>query len=88
MARYAENLPLSAGTPRNAPLRIIHFCGAPQKSEVGSAWPKTTDDDRDFLSLTFDFPGLAAPVYAILIKDLEGDGYSAYWSRNKKPVFE
>ena len=55
---------------------------------MGSAWPKTTDDDRDYLSLTFDFPGLAAPVYAILIKDLEGDGYSAYWSRNKKPVFE
>ena len=58
------------------------------RSEIGSAWPKTTDDDRDYLSLTFDFPGLVAPVYAILIKDLDGDGYSAYWSRSKKPVFE
>ena len=58
------------------------------RSEVGSAWPKSTDDDRDYLSLTFDFPGLVAPVYAILIKDTEGDGYSAYWSRSKKPVFE
>jgi uncharacterized protein (DUF736 family) len=58
------------------------------RSEVGSAWQKTTADDRDYLSLTFDFPGLVAPVYAILIKDLEGDGYSAYWSRSKKVVFE
>jgi len=37
---------------------------------------------------TFDFPGLVAPVYVILIKDPEGYGYSAHWSRNKKPVFE
>lgn len=58
------------------------------RSEIGSAWPKTTDDDRDYLSLTFDFPGLVAPVYAILIKDKDGDGYSAYWSRSKKVVFE
>jgi uncharacterized protein (DUF736 family) len=58
------------------------------RSEIGSGWPKTTEDDRDYLSLTFDFPGLVAPVYAILIRDLEGDGFSAYWSRSKKPVFE
>ena len=58
------------------------------RSEIGQGWPKTTDDDRDYLSLTFDFPGLVAPVYAILIKDPEGDGYSAYWSRSKQPVFE
>jgi uncharacterized protein (DUF736 family) len=58
------------------------------RSEIGSAWPKTTNDDRDYLSLTFDFPGLTAPVYAILIKDPESDGWSAFWSRSKKPVFE
>jgi len=57
-------------------------------AEIGSAWPKTTDDGRDYLSLTIDFPGLVAPVYAILIKDNEDEGYSAYWSRAKKPVFE
>jgi len=71
-------------TNKKAPTHRI-FVG---RSEIGSAWPKTTDDDRDYLSLTFDFPGLVAPVYAILIKDLEGDSYSAYWSRSKKPVFE
>jgi uncharacterized protein (DUF736 family) len=58
------------------------------RSEIGSAWPKTTDDDRDYLSLTFDFPGLVAPIYAILIKDKEGEGYIAAWSRSKKVVFE
>jgi uncharacterized protein (DUF736 family) len=58
------------------------------RAEIGSAWPKTTDDGRDYLSLTIDFPGLVAPVYAILIKDNEDEGYSAYWSRAKKPVFE
>jgi len=49
---------------------------------------KITDDDGDHLSLAFDFPGLVAPVYAILIKDRDGDGYSAYWSRSKKVVFK
>lgn len=61
------------------------------RSEIGQAWPKTTDDQRDYLSLTFDFPGLNRPVYAILIKDPDSDVYSAYWSRankDKKPVFE
>lgn len=58
------------------------------RSEIGSAWPKVTDDDRDYLSLTFDFPGLVAPIYAILIKDKTGEGFSAYWSRSKKVVFE
>jgi uncharacterized protein (DUF736 family) len=58
------------------------------RSEIGSAWPKTTDDDRDYLSLTFDFPGLVAPIYAILIKDKDSDGYIAAWSRSKKVVFE
>ncbi len=48
------------------------------RSEIGSAWPKTTDADRDYLSLTFDFPGLTAPVYAILINDQDGDGWSAF----------
>ena len=58
------------------------------RAEIGSAWPKTTDDNRDYLSLTIDFPGLVAPVYAIIIQDKEGDDFSAYWSRAKKPVFE
>jgi uncharacterized protein (DUF736 family) len=58
------------------------------RSEIGQAWPKTTNDDRDYLSLTFDFAGLQGPVYAILIKDKDGEGFGAYWSRAKKPVFE
>ena len=58
------------------------------RAEIGSAWPKTTDDNRDYLSMTIDFPGLVAPVYAILIQDNEGEGFSAYWSRAKKAVFE
>ncbi len=58
------------------------------RSEIGSAWPKTTEDERDYLSLTFDFPGLVAPIYAILIKDKESEVYSAYWSRSRKVVFE
>lgn len=52
--------------------------------EIGSAWPKTTDDERDFLSCTIDFPGLTAPIYAIIIKDRECDGFGAYWNRAKE----
>ncbi len=58
------------------------------RSEIGSAWPRVTEDEKEYLSLTFDFPGLVAPIYAILIKDNDGEGYSAYWSRSKKVVFE
>ncbi len=58
------------------------------RSEIGSAWPKTTEDDRDYFSLTIDYPGLIAPIYCILIKDAEGEGWSAFWSRSKKAVFE
>jgi len=58
------------------------------RSEIGSAWPRVTEDEREYFSLTFDFPGLVAPIYAILIKDNDGEGYSAYWSRSKKVVFE
>jgi uncharacterized protein (DUF736 family) len=58
------------------------------RSEIGQAWPKTTDDNRDYLSLTFDFAGLNRPIYAILIKDPDSESYGAYWSRAKKPVFE
>jgi len=58
------------------------------RSEIGSAWSKTTEDERDYLSLTLDFPGLVAPIYAIVIADNEGDGFSAYWSRAKREVFE
>jgi uncharacterized protein (DUF736 family) len=72
------------GTNKKAPSHRIYV----GRSEIGSAWPAETDDGREFLSLTFDFPGLVAPVYAILIKDKEGDSYGAYWSRSKKKVFE
>ena len=58
------------------------------RSEIGQAGPKTTSDDRDYLSLTFDFAGLERPVYAILIKDPNSESYGAFWSRAKKPVFE
>jgi uncharacterized protein (DUF736 family) len=43
------------------------------RSEIGQAWPKTTSDDRDYLSLTFDFAGLNHPVYAILMKDPDSE---------------
>ena len=58
------------------------------RSEIGQAWPKTTNDDRDYLSLTFDFAGLTRPIYAILMKDPNSESYGAFWSRAKKPVFE
>ena len=58
------------------------------RSEIGQGWPKTTDDNRDYLSLTFDFAGLNRPIYAILIKDPDSESYGAFWSRAKKPVFE
>lgn len=65
---------------KRAPTHRIHV----GRVEIGSAWPQQTEDERDYLSLTIDFPGLVAPIYAILMQDREGEGFGAYWNRKKE----
>jgi uncharacterized protein (DUF736 family) len=49
--------------------------------EFGAAWKKTSDRDRDYLSVKLDDPSFPAPIYATLI-EVEGEqGLQLIWSR-------
>ncbi len=53
------------------------FAGA---TEFGAAWKKTSQANRDYLSVKLDDPSFPAPIYASLIET--DDGFSLIWSRN------
>ena len=49
--------------------------------EIGAAWSKRSNEGRDYLGLKLDDPSFTAPIFANLVDDEEGDGYSLIWSR-------
>ena len=61
----------------NAPTHRV-FVGT---VEVGAAWAKRSNDQRDYLGLKLDDPSFTAPIYANLFDDEGGDTYSLIWSR-------
>ena len=54
------------------------------RAEIGAAWPKTSREDRAYLSVKLDDPSFTAPIYANLFDDEDGEGYSLIWSRSRK----
>ncbi|MGF6175471.1 uncharacterized protein (DUF736 family) [Ensifer sp. 4252] len=65
-------------------LRIITFselCGAPHNVELGAAWQKRSEHDRDYLSAKLDDLSFLAPIHATL-PGVDGEGgYQLIWSR-------
>jgi hypothetical protein len=57
----------------NTSFRIIHFCGALQKVEVGACWRKRSNEGRDYLSIKLDDPSFKEPIYANLFDDEGGE---------------
>ena len=53
------------------------FAGA--NIEFGAAWKKTSQQNRDYLSVKLDDPSFPAPIYASLV-EIDG-GHSLIWSR-------
>ncbi len=49
------------------------------QTEFGAAWKKTSQQNREYLSVKLDDPSFSAPIYASLV-EVEG-GYSLIWSR-------
>ncbi|TCU33591.1 DUF736 domain-containing protein [Rhizobium azibense] len=47
--------------------------------ELGAAWQKRSEQDRDYLSVKLDDPSFPAPIYASLVEN--EDGYALIWSR-------
>jgi uncharacterized protein (DUF736 family) len=50
--------------------------------ELGAAWQKrSSESDRDYLSVKLDDPSFPAPIYASLVD--ADEGYSLIWSRSR-----
>ena len=64
-------------TGENAPSHRV-FVG---RAEIGAAWTKTSNEGREYLGLKLDDPSFAAPIYANLFDDEEGETFSLIWSR-------
>src|SRR6185369_8157028 len=64
----------------NAPSHRV-FVG---RAEIGAAWSKRSEEGRDYLSLKLDDPSFNAPIYANLLDDESGEGYTLLWSRPRK----
>ena len=64
----------------NAPSHRVYAGPA----EIGAAWPKRSEEGRDYLSLKLDDPSFNAPIYANLFDDEGGEGYTLLWSRPRK----
>ena len=70
-------VPTEGDSERGPDFRI--FAGA---TEFGAAWKKTArETQREYLSVKLDDPSFAAPIYANLFDDEDGEGYSLIWSR-------
>ena len=76
-AKNVRILPDARAVGENAPSHRI-FIG---RVEIGAAWSKRSSEGRDYLGLKLDDPSFTAPIYANLVTDEEGDGFSLIWSR-------
>ena len=53
--------------------------------ELGAAWQKrSSESDRDYLSVKLDDPSFPAPIYAALAEVEGEDGYQLIWSRQNR----
>src|SRR6202034_3542259 len=61
----------------NAPSHRV-FVG---RAELGAGWSKRSNEGRDYLSIKLDDPSFAAPIYASLFGDEDGETSTLIWSR-------
>ncbi len=54
-----------------------------RRAEIGAAWPKRSNEGRDYLSVKLDDPSFPGPIFANLFNDESGEGYSLIWSRRR-----
>ena len=72
-------VPAEGDSERGPDFRI--FAGA---TEFGAAWKKTArETQREYLSVKLDDPSFAAPIYANLFDDEDGETYNLIWSRSR-----
>ena len=76
-AKGVRIVPETRATGENAPSHRV-FVG---RAEIGAAWTKKSNEGREYLGLKLDDPSFAAPIYANLFDDEDGEGSSLIWSR-------
>jgi uncharacterized protein (DUF736 family) len=82
--KHRQNRPSATTAAHNPTLSIIALCGAPHNVELGVAWQKRSENDRDYLSVKLDDPSFPAPIYATLTEVEGEDGYQLIWSRQNR----
>jgi uncharacterized protein (DUF736 family) len=78
-ARGVRIVPEPNRTNDNAPSHRV-FVG---RAEIGAAWPKRSNEGRDYLSVKLDDPSFTAPIFANLF-DGDDDTYNLIWSRGRR----
>jgi uncharacterized protein (DUF736 family) len=73
-------VPEANRTSDNTPSHRI-FVG---RAEIGAAWSKRSNEGRDYLSVKLDDPSFNAPIYANLVDDEDGEGFTLIWSRSRR----
>ena len=79
-ARNVRIVPESSRTNDNAPSHRV-FVG---RAEIGAAWPKRSNEGRDYLSVKLDDPSFNAPIYANLFDAEDGETFNLIWSRGRR----
>ena len=79
----ATNVRILANSQRTSEEAPSHRVVA-GRTEIGVAWEKTSGDGRTYLGLKLDDPSFAAPIYANLYADDEGERYLLVWTRQKR----
>jgi len=74
-------VPETDRTSDNAPSHRVYV----GRAEIGAAWPKRSNEGRDYLSVKLDDPSFNAPIYANLFDDEGAETYTLIWSRSRKP---
>ena len=54
------------------------------QTEFGAAWKKTSQQNRDYLSVKLDDPSFTAPIFANLFDDEDGKSFNLIWSRARR----
>ncbi len=76
-ARNVRVSPDTRASGENAPSHRVYV----GRVEIGAAWAKRSNEGRDYLGLKLDDPSFTSPIYANLVSDENGEGYSLIWSR-------
>ncbi|MBM9400806.1 DUF736 domain-containing protein [Gluconacetobacter azotocaptans] len=76
-ARNVRLVPETNRTNDNAPSYRVYL----GRVELGGAWVRRSNEGRNYLSLKLDDPSFAAPIFANLFAEDDGESHTLIWTR-------